>query len=68
MVMGYLGGFSGGRGSREQRAGCWQCPDPPCENMNYSWRNECNPYKAPKLDDQGRGPGGSHILGNYGDD
>lgn len=28
-----------------------------CENMNFSWRNECNQCKAPKPD----GPGGPHM-------
>ena len=32
-----------------------------CENMNFSWRNECNQCKAPKPDGPGGGPGGSHM-------
>lgn len=31
-----------------------------CENMNFSWRNECNQCKAPKPDGPG-GPGGAHM-------
>uniref|UniRef100_A0A8C0M377 RNA-binding protein FUS n=1 Tax=Canis lupus familiaris TaxID=9615 RepID=A0A8C0M377_CANLF len=64
------GGFpsGGGGGGGQQRAGDWKCPNPICENMNFSWRNECNQCKAPKPDGPGGGPGGSHMGGNYGDD
>lgn len=53
------GGFPSGGGG-QQRAGDWKCPNPSCENMNFSWRNECNQCKAPKPDGPG-GPGGSHM-------
>uniref|UniRef100_M3XY50 FUS RNA binding protein n=1 Tax=Mustela putorius furo TaxID=9669 RepID=M3XY50_MUSPF len=52
----------------QQRAGDWKCPNPICENLIFSWRNECNQCKAPKPDGPGQGPGGSHMGGNYGDD
>ncbi|XP_032940429.1 RNA-binding protein FUS isoform X2 [Catharus ustulatus] len=53
------GGFTGGGGA-QQRAGDWKCPNPACENMNFSWRNECNQCKAPKPEG---GPGGPHLGG-----
>ncbi|XP_068033822.1 RNA-binding protein FUS-like [Anomalospiza imberbis] len=53
------GGFAGGGGA-QQRAGDWKCPNPACENMNFSWRNECNQCKAPKPEG---GPGGPHLGG-----
>ncbi|TFJ96963.1 RNA-binding protein FUS [Platysternon megacephalum] len=55
---GNRGGFPSGGGG-QQRAGDWKCPNPACENMNFSWRNECNQCKAPKPD----GPGGPHMVG-----
>lgn len=58
------GGFPSGGGG-QQRAGDWKCPNPSCENMNFSWRNECNQCKAPKPDGPG-GPGGSHMGGGGG--
>ncbi|XP_077303305.1 RNA-binding protein FUS isoform X8 [Lithobates pipiens] len=61
------GGFPSGGGG-QQRAGDWKCPNPSCENMNFSWRNECNQCKAPKPDGPG-GPGGSHMGGGgFGDE
>ncbi|XP_056662257.1 RNA-binding protein FUS-like [Monodelphis domestica] len=67
---GSRGGFpsGGGGGGGQQRAGDWKCPNPTCENMNFSWRNECNHCKAPKPDGPGGGPGGSHMGDNFGDD
>ncbi|XP_074261501.1 RNA-binding protein FUS-like [Saimiri boliviensis] len=64
------GGFPSGSGGGggQQRAGDWKCPNATCENMNFSWRNECNQCKAPKPDGPGGGPGGSYMGGNYGDD
>uniref|UniRef100_A0A8C8ADM4 FUS RNA binding protein n=1 Tax=Otus sunia TaxID=257818 RepID=A0A8C8ADM4_9STRI len=56
---GNRGGFPSGGGG-QQRAGDWKCPNPACENMNFSWRNECNQCKAPKPD----GPGAPH-MGKY---
>ncbi|XP_077645669.1 RNA-binding protein FUS-like [Lonchura striata] len=53
------GAFTGGGGA-QQRAGDWKCPNPACENMNFSWRNECNQCKAPKPEG---GPGGPHLGG-----
>ncbi|XP_031748305.1 RNA-binding protein FUS isoform X11 [Xenopus tropicalis] len=84
MGRGGFGGPPGGSGSRggsggypsggggQQRAGDWKCPNPSCENMNFSWRNECNQCKAPKPEGPG-GPGGSHmggdvIAGGFGDE
>ncbi|KAM3654628.1 RNA-binding protein FUS, partial [Ammospiza maritima maritima] len=55
------GGFAGGGGA-QQRAGDWKCPNPACENMNFSWRNECNQCKAPKPEG---GPGGPHLGGGF---
>lgn len=57
---GNRGGFPSGGGG-QQRAGDWKCPNPACENMNFSWRNECNQCKAPKPD----GPGAPHMGGKY---
>ncbi|OPJ78812.1 hypothetical protein AV530_012177 [Patagioenas fasciata monilis] len=54
------GGYSSGGGG-QQRAGDWKCPNPACENMNFSWRNECNQCKAPKPE----GPGAPHMGGKY---
>ncbi|XP_014817463.1 PREDICTED: RNA-binding protein FUS-like [Calidris pugnax] len=56
---GNRGGFPSGGGG-QQRAGDWKCPNPACENMNFSWRNECNQCKAPKPE----GPGAPH-MGKY---
>uniref|UniRef100_K7FQT2 RNA-binding protein FUS n=2 Tax=Pelodiscus sinensis TaxID=13735 RepID=K7FQT2_PELSI len=58
---GNRGGFPSGGGG-QQRAGDWKCPNPACENMNFSWRNECNQCKAPKPE----GPGGPHMGGGGG--
>ncbi|XP_040211947.1 RNA-binding protein FUS isoform X5 [Rana temporaria] len=64
---GGAGGFPSGGGG-QQRAGDWKCPNPSCDNMNFSWRNECNQCKAPKPDGPG-GPGGSHMGGGgFGDE
>lgn len=45
----------GGSGRRQQRARDWKCFNPTCENMNFSWRNECNQCMAPKPDGPRRG-------------
>ncbi|XP_069100331.1 RNA-binding protein FUS isoform X8 [Pleurodeles waltl] len=55
-------GFSSGGGG-QQRAGDWKCPNPTCENMNFSWRNECNQCKTSKPD----GPGGPNMGGGFED-
>ncbi|OCT56692.1 hypothetical protein XELAEV_18004559mg [Xenopus laevis] len=60
------GGYPSGGGG-QQRAGDWKCPNPGCENMNFSWRNECNQCKAPKPEGPG-GPGGSSMGGGFGDE
>ncbi|KAM6288805.1 LOW QUALITY PROTEIN: uncharacterized protein AAHN32_013806 [Aegotheles albertisi] len=67
------GGFGGRRrpggaspaGRGQQRAGDWKCPNPACENMNFSWRNECNQCKAPKPEG-GPPPGAPHMGGGGG--
>uniref|UniRef100_A0A8D0L5L9 FUS RNA binding protein n=1 Tax=Sphenodon punctatus TaxID=8508 RepID=A0A8D0L5L9_SPHPU len=51
--VGSQGGFPSGSG-RQQRAGDLKCSNPTCENMNFSWRNECNQCKASKPDRPGR--------------
>ncbi|XP_078508657.1 uncharacterized protein LOC144768686 isoform X15 [Lissotriton helveticus] len=70
MGRGGFGGGSGGGGSGfssggggQQRAGDWKCPNPTCENMNFSWRNECNQCKTSKPD----GPGGPQMGGGFED-
>ncbi|XP_075913873.1 RNA-binding protein FUS-like [Petromyzon marinus] len=58
-----LGGGFGGRGggpNTPHREGDWQCPNPACGNMNFSWRNECNQCKAPRPD----GGGGPPMMGD----
>ena len=46
--MGGPGGPRGGPGGDGGRQGDWRCPEPSCNNNNFSWRNECNRCKAPR--------------------
>ncbi|XP_036887722.1 uncharacterized protein LOC118977065 [Sturnira hondurensis] len=46
----------------------WKCSNPACENMNFSWRNECNQCKILIPDGPGGGPRGSLRGGSYRDD
>ncbi|XP_069768225.1 RNA-binding protein FUS-like isoform X2 [Narcine bancroftii] len=64
MGRGHGRGFQGGSGPRSDD---WTCPNPTCGNVNFSWRNECNQCKTPRVDGGGEhhGRGGFRGRGGY---
>ncbi|XP_072099134.1 TATA-binding protein-associated factor 2N isoform X2 [Mobula birostris] len=52
-------GFRGGGGG--PRGDDWTCPNLSCGNVNFSWRNECNQCRTPRV-----GGGGGEYRGRSG--
>ncbi|XP_062887520.1 TATA-binding protein-associated factor 2N-like isoform X1 [Mobula hypostoma] len=60
-------GFRGGGGG--PRGDDWTCPNLSCGNVNFSWRNECNQCRTPRVDGGGgeyRGRSGFRGRGGRG--